>query len=209
MAKKKVDNVIEMEQTEHTEVKAEETVVEIPTLTLEDFKEKVTVKERIGFLEKQALIQSVYDGCVKKDEANGIYYIDYITLDVYSNLAMLGMYTDYYEVIEYANNYSYDYLDEIGIFNYVFDIVVKDFINVKYAIEEFETRVADLNSIGSCLYRIINEALVKLPDVKDINKLINNLPKAINKIDKDTLSIFAKELGNGTITHQVIGKNKE
>ena len=66
MAKKKVDNVIEMEQTEHTEVKAEETVVEIPILTLEDFKEKVTVKERIGFLEKQALVQSVYDVCAKK-----------------------------------------------------------------------------------------------------------------------------------------------
>lgn len=205
MAKKKVENVVE---TEHTEVKAEETVVEIPTLTLEDFKEKVTVKERIGFLEKQALIQSVYDVCVKKDEANGIYYIDYITLDVYSNLAMLGMYTDYYEVIEYANNYSYDYLDEIGIFNYVFDIVVKDFINVKYAIEEFETRVADLNSIGSCLYRIINETLVKLPDVKDINKLINNLPKAINKIDKGVLEVFAKEFKNGTVVNQVIGQKK-
>jgi hypothetical protein len=68
-------------------------------------------------------------------------------------------------------------------------------------------KVRNWNSLGSCLYRIVDNFVKNLPDVKDINKMIKGLPKVLNGIDKDTLSIFAKELGNGTIANQVINKD--
>lgn len=204
MAKKKVENVVEMEQTE---VKADKNVIEIPALTLDDFKEKVTIKERIGFVDKQAIIQLVYDGCVVKDEENGIYYIDSIMQDVNYRLAILGMYTNYYDVIEYATNYSYDYLNEIGVFSYVLNIVDADVLDIYYAIDNFKSRVKSLNSVGACLYRTVDKIVKDMPTMKDLNKLINNLPKLINGVDKDVLKIFAGELKNGNVTNKVIEKD--
>lgn len=204
MAKKKAENVVEMEQKE---VKADKNVIEIPALTLDDFKEKVTIKERIGFVDKQAIIQLVYDGCVVKDEENGIYYIDSIMQDVNYRLAILGMYTNYYDVIEYATNYSYDYLNEIGVFSYVLNIVNTDVLDIDYAIDDFKSRVESLNSVGAFMYRTVDKIVKDMPTMKDLNKLINNLPKLINGVDKDVLKIFAGELKNGNVTNKVIEKD--
>ena len=75
------------------------------------------------------------------------------------------------------------------------------------AIFDIYEKVRNWNSLGSCLYRIVDKAIKDLPNMKDINKMIKGLPKVLNGIDKDTLAIFAKELGNGTIANQVINKD--
>lgn len=207
MAKKKViQEVLEetmQETVENTvnkvvdEAVTEETV-ETPTLlTLDEFKEKLTIKKRASVVEQQMLVQTVYDSCVKKDEENGIYYIDYIMLQVAYNFSVLQYYTDYYEVVEGSDNYTYEYLDEIGVFNYVAENI--DVGVVRAMIEGFELRVANLNSVGSFVYRLLGDFTKKMPDIKDLNKIIKNIPKALNSIDKDTISIFAKELGNGNL----------
>lgn len=204
MAKKKVEleNVAEVTETN---VQAEEVVKELPEITFEDFKEKVTVKEHLSYTDKQAIVQIVYNNTVIYDSDNGIYFIDNIMSKMSYNLTILDMCTDFYDVIENADLYDYDYLNQLGVFEYIsLKIDDNDYQEIHTAIRNFKDRVEGLNSVGSCLHRIVNESFAKLPDMKDMNKLINNLPKAINKIDKDVIGIFAKELGNGN----VLGKKK-
>ena len=108
MAEKKVMQEILEETTQEVaevnevadEVATEETS-ETPTLlTLDEFKEKLVIKEKTSIAEQQMLVQTVYDSCVKKDEKNGIYYIDYIMLKVAFNFSILQYYTNYYEIVE-------------------------------------------------------------------------------------------------------------
>lgn len=197
MAQKKTENQTIKNVVENDSVNIKQNDInslEVPVITLDMFKEKVAIKNKISFLEKQAIVQLIYDNCVIQDEENGTYFIDTIMQKVNYNLAILGAYTDYYNVIENAENYGYDYLNELGIFDYVLSIVKNDVSDIDYAVRYIGVRVESLNSVGSVLYRAINNVLSKMPTVKDMNKIINNLPKIINKIDKETLDVFAKSL---------------
>lgn len=206
MAKKKVEKV-EVETTEVQNVETvQEAVQEKPfmPLTFEEIKEKITVKSRCDVVAKKGLLQLVEDTCVVNDEINGIFYIDEIMQMVGVHLGQLTYYTDFYTVIENADKYTYDYLYECGLFNYIeSNIDKKDYEVVQEAIYSLYDKVRNLNSTGACLYRIVDNAIKNLPDAKDINKLIKGLPKVVNSIDKDVIGIFAKELGNGAVRNRV------
>ena len=195
-----------IEEVVSEEVQTEDVLFELPELTLDELKEKITIKQRMGVIAKQEVINTVYNSCVKKDEQNGIYYIDSIMLQVAYDLAMLGNCTDFYTVVENAAAYNYDDLNEIGIFDYVDTVVnIEDISDIDNAIEGFSNRVADLNGIGSFMYRILGDFTKKTADI-DFNKLLKDIPKAINGIDKDVIAIVAKELGNGQLGKILNGK---
>lgn len=207
MAKKKVEKV----EVETTEVQNVEAVQEKPfvPLTFEEIKEKITVKSKCDVVAKQGFLRLVEDNCVVKDEINGIFYIDEIMEMVSVHFGRLSYYTDFYTVIENAGQYTYDYLYECGLFEYIASNIDKsDYDVIQESIYNLYSKVKDLNGVGACLYRIVDKAMKNLPDVKDINKLIKGLPKAINGIDKDVLGMFAKELGNGTTHKQTFSKDE-
>lgn len=201
--KKVIENVEVMENTEALEntenVVAEETVKELPKITLEEFKEKVTFKKYIPFSEKNSIIELVWNNCVVKDEENGIYFIDSIMRDVAFHLAVLRYYTDFYDVYEYAEEYSYDELAEVGIFNRVqyenYDIEsINDIIQF-----DFEERVRAMNGTGSSLHRLLNGLLDKMPDANKLGEMMQELPKVLNNVDPKVIEMLGKDLKNGTV----------
>ena len=122
------------------------------------------------------------------------------------DFAMLGNCTNFYEVIENASVYTYDYLNELDVFNCVLmGVNTDDYKDIIAVIKGFADRVANLNSVGCFIYRILGDFTKKMPNI-DVNKLIKDIPKALNGIDKDVLAVFAKELGNGQIGKILNGK---
>ena len=210
MAKKKVEKV-EVETTEVQNVETvQETVQEkiFKPLTFEEIKEKITVKSKCAIFDKKAIVQLVENGCIEKDEINGVFYMDELMETVSKSFGILAYYTDFNTVVENSDSYTYDYLYDCGLFDYIESQVdKKDMDILDSAIYGIYEKVRNLNSLGSCLYRIVDKTIKNLPDAKDVNKMIKGLPKVLNNIDKDTLAIFAKELGNGTIANQVINKD--
>lgn len=200
-----------MEQNNTVEVVKEEIVNEVvKELTLEDFKNNVIISPRIGFLNKQAMAQSVYDNSIVKDVENDVYYVDAIMQSVTFNINMLSSYTNFYEVYGDVSVYGYDYLNNIGIFNYVYTTIDEDDIAiVEYAIDKNMERVDMLNSTGACLRRTIKEVVGTLPEMKDFNKLLNNIPKMLNKVDKETLEVLVKEFKNGNVAEYAANKKKK
>lgn len=211
MAEKKVMQEVLEETTQDVvenvvnEVVAEETTEPPTLLTLDEFKEKLIIKNKTSIAEQQMLVETVYDSCVEKDEENGIYYIDYIMLQVAYNFSILQYYTNYYEIVENTDVYTYEYLDEIGVFDYVAENT--DTGAVWVMVNDFTTRVADLNSVGCFMYRIADRFTKNMPSAKDLSKLVKSLPRAINNIDKDVLAVVAKELKDGKVINIDKAKN--
>jgi hypothetical protein len=182
-----------------------ETVQELTLESLEDFKNNVTIYPRVGFVKKQAMVQSVYDNSVVKDEENGVFYVDTIMSKMTFDVNMLSSYTNFYEV--YKNQYPYDFLNDIGVFNYVYSqIDIADMALVEEAVEERLMRVETLNSVGACLHRTIKEVVGKIPNAQDVGKLLNKLPKLLDKMDKEKLEIFTRELKNGNVAEYAANK---
>lgn len=197
MSKEKVMENVEV--MENVSVDTQETVKELPKITLEDFKAKVKIKNYIPHASKNSIIELVWTNCVEKDEENGVYFIDSIMRNVCFHLTVLRYYTDFYEVFEYAEEYSYDELAEAGIFNgieyYNNDIeIIYDIIQF-----DFAKRVKAMNSTGSSLHRLLNGLLDKMPDVNKLGEVIQELPKVLNEVDPKVIEIFAKDLKNGTV----------
>lgn len=183
--------------------------VEFVALSLDEIKDKITIKKKIGVLAKQEIVKVVYDSCVKKDDANGVYYLDRIMGRVAYDFAVLSNYTDFYSVIENAPIYTYDYLDEIGLFDYVLENMTDDIDSVSAAIDDFESRVAALNSVGACLHRIVGEGFKNMPTMSDFRKLLKEIPKVLNSVDKDVIKTFAGEFKNGNIINIANAKKKD
>lgn len=197
MSKKKV--IENVEAMENTEVVVNETVKELPKITLEEFKDKVTFKNYVPLSDKNSIIELVWTNCVVKDEENGIYFIDNIMRDVCFHLAILRYYTDFYEVFEYAEDYHYDELAETGIFNRVqyenYDIEsINDIIQFN-----FEERVRAMNSTGSSLHRLLGGLLSNMPDVNKLGELVQELPKVLNNVDPKVVEMLTKDLKSGTV----------
>ena len=183
-----------------------EAVKELKELTLEEFKNNVTIYPRTGFINKQAIAQSVYNNSVIKDEENGIYYIDVLMSHTTFNINMLESYTNFYD--DYGNEDSYDLLTNIGVFKYVYtQIDTEDIALVEEAVEGKLMKVEALNSVGSCLHRTIKEVMNELPKAQDFGKLLNKLPKLLDKMDKEKLEILTRELKNGSVAEHAKKKN--
>ena len=170
--------------------------VEFVPLSFDDLKEKITIQDTIGVVAKQIIVDIVYDNCVKLDNYNGVYYIDHIMKSVAYNFAILEQYTDFYNVVENASEYTYEYLKQIGLFDYVKSIVYKDVEEIDEMIYDFASRVMDLNSVGSCVYRLIGEGVKNMPKL-DVAKVLKDLPSVINSIDKDIIKTVVDEVKNG------------
>lgn len=181
---------------------AQETVKELPKINLEEFKEKVTIKKYIPFSSKKSIVDLIYTNCVVKDEESGIYFIDTLMQEMAYNFAILDYYTDFYDVYENAREYSYDEIAEAGIFDYITDPYCDrydDICSLDDAIYKFDDRVKALNSTGASLHRILNGLLDKMPDVNELDKLMQDLPEVLNKVDPKVIEMFSKDLKNGTV----------
>nr|DAT84958.1 MAG TPA: hypothetical protein [Caudoviricetes sp.] len=193
----KIKNEVVNENTinvNENEVKEEKTVEPI---TLDEFKAKVSCKQKTTITDKKKIIQLVIKNCIYED--NGVYYIDYLMREFVINLCMIGYYTDFE-----MGDLSYDYLADIGVIDYVKDeLYESDFNSLKCIIfNELEQKVNNLNSVGAVITRKFNEIIGKIPDVSELKGLIDNLPNILNSLDPSVVNAFANDLHNGKIINK-------
>lgn len=205
MSKEKViENVEVMENVsvdvqDNAPVDTQETVKELPKIIFEEFKEKVTFKHYIPFSAKNEIIDLVWKNCIVKDEENGIYYIDSIMRDIALHFAVLRYYTNFYEVYEYAEDYSYDELAEAGIFDRI-EYENNDMNLITDVIHfDFNDRIKAMNSIGSTLHRLLNGVLGNMPDMNKLGELMQEFSKVVGNVDPKVIEMFSKDFKNGTV----------
>jgi hypothetical protein len=205
MSKEKViENVEVMENVsvdvqDNVPVDTQETVKELPKIIFEEFKERVTFKHYIPLSDKNAIIDLVWKNCIVKDEENGIYYIDSIMRDIALHFAVLRYYTNFYEVYEYAEDYSYDELAEAGIF-YRIEYENNDMNLITDVIHfDFNDRIKAMNSIGSTLHRLLNGVLGNMPDMNKLGELMQEFSKVVGNVDPKVIEMLGKDFKNGTV----------
>ena len=208
--KENIVNEVENVMDVNKEMNQDTVEVKFAPLSFDELKEKIEIRNTIGVLPKQTMVHTIYDSCVKLDDKNGIYYIDHIMQNVAYDFSMLEQYTNFYYVVENAQEYTYEYLKDVGLFDYVYQTVAKDLVEVDETIYDFGARVADLNSIGSVVYRMIGEGIKNMPQL-DVHKVLKEIPSVINGIDKDIIKAVVGEFkgGNGgNIIKMANAKNK-
>lgn len=152
----------------------------------------------LPLMEKELIINKIIDTIVDVDE-NNLIKIDFIHLDFFFDLEILKSYFSIeipkdIETINLLN--AYDYLCENDIVSQLKTRIDEDY---EYLIglldKEIKQKIENNNSLSAVLAKTLNKIVAKLPDEKGMQKMINSIPKAINKIDKTNLEVITSALG--------------
>lgn len=142
----------------------------------------------LPFAAKQMILDQAVRTALK--EQDGIWYVDYIALDVTKNLAYLSFYTDF----TMEGELPYDMLCELGVFTRVREACADDIATFESHITQTVCDLATArNALGPALARTIHEIIGKLPTGKQVNAFLNKLPKTINNLDPDIISAFSAQ----------------
>lgn len=130
-----------------------------------------------------------------EDKNNDLIKIDYSLLKVARDYNIFINYTNLNE-----NGMSmfeiYDIISEKGILQYVLKKIPSDelaFIDEILEKEINQIIITD-NGIGAILSKNINKIINKIPNNKELTKLIKELPKIINKINPDNLKFVSETI---------------
>ena len=152
----------------------------------------------LPLMEKELIINKIIDTIVDVDE-NNLIKIDFIHLDFFFDLEILKSYFS----IEIPKDIdtkdllnAYDYLCGNDILPQLKTRIDEDY---EYLIglldKEIKQKIENNNSLSAVLAKTLNKIVAKLPDEKGMQKMINSIPKAINKIDKTNLEAITSALG--------------
>ena len=163
--------------------------------SIEDITE---TKTYLPLMEKELIINKIIDTIVDVDE-NNLVKIDFIHLDFFFDLEILKSYFS----IEIPQNIdtkdllnAYDYLCEKDILPQLKTRINEDYEYLVGLLDkEIKQKIEVNNSISAILAKTLNNIVNKLPDEKGMQKMINSIPKAINKIDKTNLEAITSALG--------------
>lgn len=140
--------------------------------------------------------QMILDQCVHTalKEREGIWYVDYIALEIAENLAYLSFYTDF----TLEGELPYDLLCELGIFGRIKQECSADIAAfAPYITQSAQELAAARNALGPALARTVDKILAKLPSKKEAQALLNKIPKIVNKLDPQVIQAFAAANNSG------------
>lgn len=155
-------------------------------------------KTYLPLMEKELIINKIIDTIVGVDE-NNLIKIDYIHLDFFFDIEILKSYFSIeipqdIDIKDLLN--AYDYLCENDIVSQLKTRIDEDYEYLVGLLDkEIKQKVENNNSISAVLAKTLNNIVNKLPDEKAMQKIINSIPKAINKIDKNNLEAITSALG--------------
>ena len=158
-------------------------------------KKNFNIKKYIPFIEKKILCENIIDGCLETSE-NGLLICNNFMKKMLLDLKIIGTYTD----IEFSENVvdDYDFLAENKIIDKIKESIddseldfIKSMVN-----KEIEQKIRIENSIENVLSQKLQQLIIKIPDQKGIKKIMNDIPKQINKIKPENLEILKGIIGN-------------
>lgn len=156
----------------------------------------IEVKQYLSIIEKQLIANKIIDSCIVVDDESNLYKIDYFYKKLTSDVSFLVNYTN----LEFSENLieDYDYLAEnVGI-ELILDQIPINEVEFILDLVDFElTQIIKLNnSIEGILASKLDKLIEKIPDQKGIKKIMNDIPKQINKIKPENLEILKGIIGN-------------
>jgi len=155
-----------------------------------DLSTLITIKPYLSHVEKKILCENIINASLEQNE-NGLFVCDYYNRELTKNISIIVNYTDINinneEFLE-----DYDYLCEQGIIDYVLNSMNKNdrFFIKSMVSKNINQKISIENSIESVLAKNLQSLTSKIPDEKSIKKLINDIPKSINKIKPDNMAIL-------------------
>jgi len=148
------------------------------------------VKQYLSIIEKNLIVNKIIDSCIVLDEINGLSKIDYFYKKLTSDVSLLVNYTN----VEFSENLieDYDYLcDKVGIERILNQIPITEIEFILDLVDCELTQIIKLNnSIEGILASKLDKVVSAIPSEKSIKKIMNDIPKQINKIKPDQLSII-------------------
>lgn len=158
---------------------------------------EIKIKKYIPFVEKQVLVQRVVDLCLDFDQDTNMVKVNFFNKKLSIDSQIILMYTD----LEFAEEdfiKQYDFLVENNYFDYIFSQINSSELDMIYeAVEhEIEQAIQLNNSIEGILSKNLQKLIDKIPDQKGIKKIMNDIPKQINKIKPENLEILKGIIGN-------------
>lgn len=150
----------------------------------------IEIKHYIPFIEKKILIESIIDGSIEYED-NGLVSVNLFIKELNEKLGIIVNYTNI-EIDGENTVRDFDVLCELGIIDYILNNMNKNEI---YFIEDMicesiEQRIKLENSVEGILSKGINKIVEKLPNEKSIKKILNDIPKSVNKIKPENLEIL-------------------
>lgn len=160
------------------------------------------IKKYIPFIEKKILCEDIIDGCLEVNE-NGFLVVNNFMKKMLLDLKVVVAYTD----IEFGENVvnDYDFMVENKIIDKIkesIDDSELDFIE-SMVNKEIDQKIRIENSIESVIASKLQQLISAIPSEKSIKKIMNDIPKQINKIKPDQLSIIKDMIGKQSIGDQV------
>ena len=166
--------------------------MEVNLVTIEQVKENIElliVKQYIPFAFKKKMVEDIIETCTSTNESG--FYID----SLFKQMAFEYSIVNQYSNIELSDNNiieTYDTIKEFGIVNHVFKSVEIEEIKFieKCLNEQLEYLLKINNSIESVIAKGISKIVEKIPNSKEINKMIPKLTKELSKISPETMEII-------------------
>lgn len=151
--------------------------------------ELIEIKQYLPIVEKHLIATKIIDSCIIENK-NGLSQIDYFYKKITTDVSLIVNYTNLEFSDELINDY--DYLSENGFIKQIIDKIPKTEI---YFIDELVENELDQivrieNSLENILASKLQMLINKIPDEKTIKKILNDIPKSVNKIKPENLEIL-------------------
>ena len=156
---------------------------------------EIDIKHYIPFAHKQLLCEKVIDVSTLVDE-NGIVSCSYFLKKLVTDINIMSFYTD----LEFNENTAedYDFLVQSGLFDDILDHINDgelDFID-EMVNKSIEQKISIGNSLSNIVAIKLEKLINSIPNEKTLKKLMNDIPKQLNKIKPENLNLIKEVLGN-------------
>ena len=164
-------------------------------LIMSEILEDVEIKSYLSTIEKKIIVDNIINGCIEMDE-NSIMKVNFFNKKLISDISLVTNYTN----LIFSDDNSiedYDFLSQYKILNHIIKHIDSDELDFIYNMveDELEQQIKIGNSLESVIVNGLNKLIDKIPDEKSMNKLINNIPKVLNKVNPENLNILKDFMG--------------
>lgn len=132
--------------------------------------------------------------------------IDRIQLEIMKVLGIIQGYTNI-EISEDLKQQviEYEYIMSSGIYKKIRENALEDIVDLEDLLwETIKDRISEFNSIEAVVKRALDKVIEKVPDVKEMNKLITKFPTVLNKIKPENLNIIKEVFSEPKFQEDVI-----
>jgi len=172
---------------------SEQNLIKISEIA-EDFS-NIQINPYTPFVIKKNIIDNILDICISTDE-DGFKRVDHTTKIMVTEFSICNQATNI-DLSEEVSLTAYDDLKKSGVVRYIMNNIDKDEVSfIEKCVDEKikEMYIVD-NSIQSVVTKALDKLISKIPDIKEINKLIPKIGKELGKISPETLNMF-KNINN-------------